>query len=624
MPEAAPKPELMMEKEITENAGFRCPGSASGKGDCRTELSAARAEKEALGLALNHAVKQLDDFMALMQFSSGLARNAMELRSRTEQIKNAKAILREKNQIQKYLDVAGVILLVLDTAGNISLINRKGCEILEKSRESILGGNWFENFIPERNRASAAEFFGRLMAGENVGAESAESPLLRASGAERSILWSNVVLRDDAGAACGLILSGEDITERKHLEAQFIQSQKMEAVGRLAGGIAHDFNNLISVILGYSSFLLETITDDENIRGDINEIQKAGERAASLTRQLLAFSRKQPLQPRVLRLDRLVADMEKFLRRIIGEDIALVTGAEQNLADVKADPGQVEQVIMNLAVNARDAMSGGGTLTIKTGSSALGDSCRNISPEARPGNFITLSVTDTGGGMTREVLSHVFEPFFTTKEPGKGTGLGLSTVYGIVRQHEGFITVNSEHGKGTTFTIYLPAFSFEEAAQAGIDPKEQELLHGGGEHILLVEDEEGVRRFASRTLRKYGYTVTEAANFRDAIAAFRKIGGAVNMLFTDVVLPDNTGVALTEELLSLRPGLKVVISSGYVDEKSQWPVIQKKGFPFLPKPYTSAELLRTVRKILGQPKPAPLPLPQPAPAPAGPARRGTF
>jgi PAS domain S-box-containing protein len=565
------------------------------------DLSSLKAENEALQLARDLAVKQLEDFMALMQFSSGLAKNAMELRSRTEQIKNAKAMLREKNQIQKYLDVAGVILLVLDKTGRITLINRKGCEILEKPREEILGRNWLESFVPRKARPAVEETFARLLQECSSKVESSESPLLRASGGERSILWNNVVLRDDKGEVCGLILSGEDITERKHLEAQFIQAQKMEAVGRLAGGIAHDFNNLISVILGYSSFLLENITNDESIRADVNEIQKAGERAASLTRQLLAFSRKQPLQPRVLRLDRLVTDMEKFLRRIIGEDIVLVTRALENLGDIKADPGQVEQVIMNLAVNARDAMPGGGTLTIKTGSATLDASCRDISPEARAGKFITLTITDTGAGMTREVLSHVFEPFYTTKELGKGTGLGLSTVYGIIRQHDGFITVNSEYGKGTTFTIYLPAFSFEEAVQASVEPEEQDLLRSGGEHILLVEDEEGVRRFAARTLRKYGYVVTEAAGFKDAVAAFRKIPGAVNMLFTDVVLPDNTGVALTEELMSLQPGLKVVISSGYVDEKSQWPAIQKKGFPFLPKPYTSAELLRTVRASLGKP-----------------------
>jgi len=589
------------QQETPDNSGGTAGdcGAAPGCAAC-----ALRQERAELVAGRDQAVKQLDDFMALMHFSSGLARSAMELRSRTEQIKNAKSVLREKNQIQKYLDVAGVILVVLDKQGRISLINRKGCSILEKTREEVLGKNWFSCFIPERQRETAAEHFSRLMDERAEPAETSESALLRASGHERSILWNTVVLRDDRNSVCGLILSGEDITERKHLEAQFIQSQKMEAVGRLAGGIAHDFNNLISVILGYSSFLLETVTDAEDIHSDINEIQKAGERAASLTRQLLAFSRKQPLQPRVLRLDRLVCDMEKFLRRIIGEDIELVTKANDNLGDIKADPGQVEQVIMNLAVNARDAMPSGGTLTISTGSAALDGSFRNVSPEARPGNFITLTITDTGSGMSREVLNHVFEPFFTTKEPGKGTGLGLSTVYGIVRQHDGFITVNSEPGKGTTFAIYLPAFSFEEAVQAGIDPGEQELLQGGGEHILLVEDEEGVRRFASRTLRRNGYTVTEAGSFKEALSSFAGMNQP-GMLFTDVVLPDGTGIKLTGELLSLKPGLKIVVSSGYVDEKSQWPVIQKMGFPFLPKPYTSAELLRMVRKAFGQSRPAP-------------------
>ena len=313
----------------------------------------------------------------------------------------------------------------------------------------------------------------------------------------------------------------------------------------------------------------------------------------------------------MLRVDRLVTDMEKFLRRIIGEDVKLETGAEPQLGDVRADPGQLEQVIMNLAVNARDAMSRGGKLTIRSGATTLGPDCRDVSTEARPGSFITLSITDTGTGMSREVLAHVFEPFFTTKEAGKGTGLGLSTVYGIIKQHDGFITVASELGKGTTFTIYMPAFSFEEASQTGLAPEEQQVLQGGGENILLVEDEEGVRRFAARMLRKYGYSVTEATSFRDALGVFKRMGAVPDLLFTDVVLPDNTGVSLTEELRALAPTLKVLISSGYVDEKSQWPVIQKKGFPFLPKPYTATELLRSVRNVLG-------------PVTAPPSRHGTF
>ena len=254
----------------------------------QTQLPAAcpgenHSEKEALTRDRDSAVRQLDDFMALMQFSSGLARNAMALRSRTEQIKNAKALLREKNQIQKYLDVAGVMLLVLDREGTVTLINRKGCEILDRKKEEVLGRSWFGAFLPERARENAQQNFRKLMEGGEA-QEKSEYPVVRAAGAERSVLWNNVVLKDDRGQVCGLIMSGEDITDRKQLEAQFLQSQKMEAIGRLAGGIAHDFNNLIGVILGYSSFLLETISSDDAMRSDINEIQKAGERAATLTR----------------------------------------------------------------------------------------------------------------------------------------------------------------------------------------------------------------------------------------------------------------------------------------------------------------------------------------------------
>jgi len=385
--------------------------------------------------------------------------------------------------------------------------------------------------------------------------------------------------------------------ERSTIEAQLRHTQKMEAIGRLAGGVAHDFNNLLTPITGYSQLLLSRLEDHNPLRKDIEEIKKAAERAASLTRQLLAFSRKQVLQPEVLDLNAVVADMEKLLRRLIGEDIELVTALEPGLESVKADPGQIEQVIMNLAVNARDAMPEGGRLIIKTENVTLDEEHCKVIPEARPGKFVCLSVTDTGVGMDKETLQHIFEPFFTTKEGGKGTGLGLSVVYGIVKQHEGWIDVSSVPGRGATFKVYLPVFYGEREAeqQEAISWRE---LQGSGKRILLVEDEAGVRKFATGVLGENGYEVFEAASAKEAMDIFEREKGRFHLVFSDVVLPDKNGLQLVDQLLSRKPGLRILLSSGYTEEKSQWSVIRERGFRFLQKPYALPDLLQAVKEAI--------------------------
>jgi PAS domain S-box-containing protein len=386
-----------------------------------------------------------------------------------------------------------------------------------------------------------------------------------------------------------------DITERKSLEEQFRQSQKMEAVGRLAGGIAHDFNNLLTAIMGYSEILLMGISQ-ENLRLDLEEIKKAGERAAQLTRQLLAFSRKQVLEPKVLNLNAVVTGIEKMLRRLIGEDIELLAVFDPALGCVKADPGQIEQVILNLAVNARDAMPGGGKLTVETGNITLDEdySWRHVS--VRSGPYAMLAMSDTGCGMSAEVLSHVFEPFFTTKEQGKGTGLGLSTVYGIVKQSEGNIWVYSEPGRGTTFKIYLPRV--EEPADKGKPQAAQTTSAVCSETVLVAEDEGVVRKLACQILRQKGYQVLEAAGGEEAMQILSRYEKPIHLLVTDVVMPQISGRELANRVTALRPEIKLLFMSGYTDDAIVRHGVLDSGVAFLQKPFAASGLAQKVREVL--------------------------
>lgn len=371
--------------------------------------------------------------------------------------------------------------------------------------------------------------------------------------------------------------------------------QKMEAIGQLAGGVAHDFNNLLTVISGFGEMLLTSERLDASLRDFVREIRRAGERAATLTRQLLAFSRKQMLQPQVMDLNILVEEAQKMLRRLIGEDIYLTASLDADLGAVKADPGQIEQVIMNLVVNARDAMPKGGHLTIETHNVDLDDGYTRNHVGAKPGRYVLLAVTDTGTGMSEEVKGHLFEPFFTTKEVGKGTGLGLSTVYGIVKQSGGHIEVYSEPKRGTTFKIYLPRVPRAGSVSAAVLPLP---TPQGSETILLAEDEEGVRSLIRLALSSYGYNVIEGRHGEEAYEMFRRHPGGVDLLVTDVVMPRMSGRQLADLIHSAKPDIKVLFLSGYTDDAVVRHGLVEAGMPFLQKPFTPTMVVRKVREVL--------------------------
>jgi signal transduction histidine kinase/CheY-like chemotaxis protein len=417
----------------------------------------------------------------------------------------------------------------------------------------------------------------------------------RKDGRPITVRLSGNPFKDENGQTLGFEMIAEDVSERRALEEQLRQSQKMEAIGRLAGGIAHDFNNLLTVIKGYSELMLDELDSADPLGTEVDEIKKAADRAASLTRQLLAFSRQQVLAPKVLDLNSVVGNMDKLLRRLLGEDIDLFTVLEPGLGRVKADPGQVEQVIMNLAVNARDAMPQGGKLTIETSSVDLDENYARDHVSVKPGSYVMIAVSDTGMGMTEKVKSRIFEPFFTTKEIGKGTGLGLSTVYGIIKQSGGYIWVYSELGIGSTFKVYLPAIDAPAEIPCG---SSQQPVRRGSETVLLVEDEDGVRALMRQVLHKHGYNVLEARHGGEALLTCERHSGKIDLLLTDVVLEQMSGRELAERLLKVRPEMKVLYVSGYADDAIVHHGVLNAGTAFLQKPFTTEALARKIRYVL--------------------------
>ena len=483
-------------------------------------------------------------------------------------------------------------IAVEDAEGYFTFVNPAAEAMLGYEPGELIGQHWTAIIPPDQQPiVHAADERRRHGVSDRY-----ELELVRKDGSRLPVLVSGSP-RFENGRFTGTLAVFADISELKRLESQLIQSQKMEALGRLAGGVAHDFNNLLTAIIGYSEFLLQELNPYDPRRGDVEEIKKAANRAAALTRQLLAFSRKQMLQPQVLNLNTTVSNLEKMLRRLIGEDIELVTVLDPHLGRVKADPGQIEQVIMNLAVNTRDAMPQGGKLTIETRDVLLDEDYARQYADVQPGSYVMLTMSDTGTGMDEETLSHLFEPFFTTKDVGQGTGLGLATVHGIVKQSGGHITVYSEPGLGTTFKIYLP--QTEEASTTTSLPLTRPAALQGQETILLVEDADMVRDLARRTLTFRGYTVLEAHDGEEALRLSTQHEGPIHLLVTDVVMPGGiSGRQLAERLMATRPEMRVLYMSGYADDAIVRHGLLEPGMAFLQKPFAPDILALKVREVL--------------------------
>ncbi len=519
------------------------------------------------------------------------------------QRKQAEEALRtEKQRFETLLENAPFGVIMIDKQGNFKYVNSKFIELFGYDLKDVPNGReWFRKAYPDpEQRHSVIETW---VNDSNLSEPEEKMPRIFAvtceDGTKKIIRFITVKLeRGEYLISCeNITLIQEAEEEKAALEEQLLQSQKMEAIGRLAGGIAHDFNNLLTVIKGYTQLSLLDVKENNPLWENMQEIQKAAQRASDLTRQLLAFSRRQILDPKVLDLNSLLIDVEKMLRRMIGEDIELVTLLSEDLGRVKIDPGQIEQVIFNLAVNARDAMPSGGKLTIETANVEWDQDYAHSHIGATPGHYVCLSVSDTGVGMSREVQEKAFDPFYTTKDKGKGTGLGLSTVYGIVTQSGGKIRVYSEPGHGTTFKIYFPTVERELDARNG--KIETDCLPGGSETVLLVEDDPSVRDLANRLLRQQGYRVLESANGEDALRLAQDITGErIHLLLTDVVLPQMGGKQLADQLKIYRPDLKVLYTSGYTDYAIVHRGALDSSTHFLQKPFSLKTLSQKVREAL--------------------------
>ncbi len=510
-------------------------------------------------------------------------------------LRSEQELTNERDTAQKYLDVAGVMLLALDAGQKVILINKKGCEIMGGAEHEFLGKSWFDQYVPENLREAAKAEFSRLMKkGEEPGAPF-ENPVLTLGGKEKIMMWRNIVLRDAEGKAIGMLSSGEDITERKNLEVQLRHSQKMEAVGLLAGGIAHDFNNVLAVIVGYGSLLQMKMPGDAPLRHHVDQILQAAERAARMVKNLLAFSRKQVIEPKPVQANDIVTGVEKLLSRLLREDIELRITLSNEPMTIMADSGQLEQALMNLATNARDAMPNGGVFLIRTDRVMLDREFVSSHGYGAEGAFARISVSDTGIGMPESIQQKIFDPFFTTKEVGKGTGLGLAMAYGLIKQHNGYINVYSELGKGTTFKIYIPLAETRDHAairQHAITSK------GGTETLLIAEDEANVRKMMVSVLQNAGYTVIETGDGQEAVQVFSDRRAEIKLAILDVIMPKKNGRVVFEEIRAMQADIKVLFMSGYTADIMKEQISPGIEAPFLSKPASANELLLKVREIL--------------------------
>lgn len=532
-----------------------------------------------------------------------------QVRSRTEQLESSnRSLLAEmaerkhaveahqqsEARFRELLENIQLIAVTLDQSGNVTFCNDYLLNLTGWQLHEVLGCNWFDRFIPPDLNASVKELFSQGAGNGNITGHY-ENAIITRDGKCRYVVWNNTVLHGPDRSVAGVASIGVDVTDHRGVEEQLRQSQKMEAIGRLAGGVAHDFNNMLGVIIGYAEISMNNLPQDDKLRHRLNEIIKAGQRSSEITRQLLAFSRKEVIAPKLVNLNALIIDTEKTLGRLIGEDIRLCFKPSTALWPVKADPSQIDQILINLAVNARDAMPDGGTLTIETANIQLDETYCHHNIDAKPGDYVRISVNDTGCGMDSETRKHIFEPFFTTKDVGKGTGLGLATIYGIVTQNNGFINVYSEPGLGSTFMVYLPRSEetgHPETVAATSAP-------AGSGTVLVVEDDPNVLAMTTDMLEQIGYTIITASNPAQAIKLCQDPVLKIDMVISDVIMPTMNGREMVEQIKSMRPDIKVLFMSGYTSDIIASKGVLESGMNFLMKPFNMTSLNDKIKDVLG-------------------------
>jgi PAS domain S-box-containing protein len=567
----------------------------------RVKEAAEEARRTGIGRPLEYRIRHKDGSWRVLESTASVVRNSEGVadklvvvnRDVTDRKRAAEALRRSEASFRSVFEDAPYGIYRAGLSGQLFLVNSTLEQMLGYgSQDELLKANLATDiYCDPGEHQRLIETFP-----QHQGFKDIEFEWKRKDGTRITVRSSGRPVRDETGEFAYLEVFAEDITQRRVLEKQLRMAQKMEAIGRLSGGIAHDFNNLLGVIMGYSQVMKRSLGPAHTSYEHAEEIEKASQRAVSLTRQLLAFSRQQVLEPAILNLNALVSDMEKMLPRLIGEDIKLNLILAPTLGQVKADQGQIEQVVMNLAVNARDAMPGGGKLIIQTANVELDVAYTLEHPGSKPDRYVMLAVTDTGIGMDPETQAHIFEPFFTTKERDKGTGLGLATVYGVVKQSGGYIAVDSEKGKGASFSVYLPRV--EQAVAVPEASPAKTLTLQGSETILLVEDAEPLRKLAHMFLKDNGYQVLTAADGEEALQVARQHAAPIQLLLTDVVMPGINGRVLAERLAPWQLGMKVLYMSGYTDSFIAGHGVLEAGTHLLHKPFTEEALMRKVREVL--------------------------
>jgi two-component system cell cycle sensor histidine kinase/response regulator CckA len=567
----------------------------------RVKRAAEQARATGVGATLEYRMRHKDGSWRVLESTSSVIKDAKGAaekliivnRDITERKRASEALRVIESGFRSVIENAPYGIYVADEAGHLLRVNPALQKMLGYDSQAEL-----EKLTLARDVYTDSSLHRRIF--ETAAAQKSFKDLevewKRKDGRIARARCSGLLVREPDEGKTYIEVFAEDVTETRSLERQLQVAQKMEAVGRLSGGIAHDFNNLLSVIIGYSQVLKKRLDETNPLREHAEEIEKAGQRAAALTRQLLAFSRQQVLSPAPLSLNALITDLGKMIPRLIGEDIELLLQLDPAIGSVVADPGQIEQVVMNLVVNARDAMPNGGKLSIETANVILDETFTNHHPGSRAGRYVVLAVTDTGTGMSPQTLAHIFEPFFTTKEAGKGTGLGLATVYGVVKQSGGYIWVDSEVGRGSSFRTYLP--QVEKTARTETAAPAREKSFRGNETVLLVEDSDALRKLAGSLLEQNGYHVLSAASGAEALVLSGKMAGRIHLLLTDVIMPGMNGKVLADHLAPLRAGLKVLFMSGYTRSAIADHGALESSTQLLQKPFSEEALLGKVREVL--------------------------